>query len=64
MASSATDGGVTVCDRCLRASCWQGVFYCGNAQDAGTVEKTVQELMELGLEHPSYWETGEGEITK
>ena len=47
---------VTVCDSCLQASCWQGVFMCDNAQTAGTVEKTVAELTELALEHPDYWE--------
>ena len=47
---------VTVCDACQQASCWQGIFYCDDYQTAGTVDKTVAELTELGLEHPSYWE--------
>jgi hypothetical protein len=46
---------VTVCDHCLQASCWQGLFYCDDYQTAGTVEKTIEELTALGLEHPSYW---------
>lgn len=50
---------VTVCDKCLQASCWQGVFMCDDSQNAGTVEKTKYELKKLNLEHPSYW--GEGE---
>jgi hypothetical protein len=50
---------ITVCDKCLCASCWQGIFYCQHAwdKDAGTVEKTIEELRELGLESPDYWET-------
>jgi len=47
---------VTVCDHCLQASCWQGIFYCDEYQTAGTVEKTIEELRALNLEHPSYWE--------
>lgn len=48
---------ITVCDRCLRASCWQGLFMCDYARLAGTVQKTLEELKELNLEHPSYWKT-------
>lgn len=48
---------VTVCSACLRASCWQGIFYCDDYQIAGTVDKTVSELAELDREHPSYWIT-------
>jgi hypothetical protein len=46
---------VIVCNYCLQATCWQGKFFCDRFQTAGTVEKTVAELVELGLEHPSYW---------
>jgi hypothetical protein len=46
---------VTVCDACLKASCWQGEFMCDDARSAGTVEKTIKELKELNLEHYSYW---------
>jgi len=47
---------VTVCDRCLQASCWQGEFYCDEYKTAGTVEKPISELRALALEHPSYWQ--------
>lgn len=47
---------VTVCAACLRASCWQGKFYCDEYRAASTTEKTVSDLMVLGLEHASYWE--------
>ena len=30
---------VTVCDKCLKASCWQGVYMCNDTRNAGTVEK-------------------------
>lgn len=46
---------ITVCDKCLQASCWQGIFMCYESENAGTVEKTTKELEELGLEHGSYW---------
>jgi hypothetical protein len=46
---------VTVCDQCLRACCWQGIFYCDDYRNAGTVEKTLAELAALNLEHPHYW---------
>ena len=47
---------IVVCDKCLRASCWHGYFMCDDAKEAGIVEKTVDELKILNLEHPSYWE--------
>jgi hypothetical protein len=47
---------ITVCASCLRASCWQGEFYCEDYQTADIVEKTRAELAELGLEHPSWWD--------
>jgi len=50
---------ITVCDKCLKASCWQGLFMCDNARLAGTVQKTISELKELNLEHSSYWKTDE-----
>lgn len=43
---------VTVCDKCLMASCWRGVLMCDRAVNAGVVQKTVRELLALGLEHP------------
>lgn len=46
---------VTVCDKCLQASCWQGIFMCDEARTAGTVVKTVGELRELNLENEDYW---------
>jgi hypothetical protein len=46
---------VTVCSKCLRACCWQGEFMCDDARTAGTEELSIKELMELDLEHPSYW---------
>jgi len=49
---------VTVCDRCLQASCWQGEFMCDEARYAGTTTKTVAELRKLNLEHPDYWTKG------
>lgn len=49
------DDKITVCDRCLQASCWQGEFMCEDCWAAGTVEKTVADLRDLNREHPDYW---------
>jgi epoxyqueuosine reductase QueG len=46
---------ITVCDKCLRACCWQGILMCDEAQTAGTVKKTKLQLKELNLESPDYW---------
>ena len=48
---------ITVCDECLRASFWQGIFLCARAREAGTVRKTRMELETLNLESPSCWKT-------
>lgn len=48
---------ITVCDSCLRASCWQGVLYCDDYASAGTVKKTRAELAILERENPSYFKT-------
>ena len=47
---------VTVCDKCLRACCWQGYNMCIENKSAGVIEKSVDELKELNLEHPRFWE--------
>lgn len=47
---------ITVCNKCLTVSCWQGIFMCDEARSAGTVEKTKKELIDLGLEHLYYIE--------
>jgi hypothetical protein len=44
---------VTVCAECLTAACWHGVFMCAKAKGADTTTRTVRELNELALEHPS-----------
>lgn len=47
---------VTVCDKCLTASCWNGLFMCDQADIAGITQKTVAELRTLDREHPCYWD--------
>ena len=46
---------IAVCSACLQASCWNGVFYCDEYKSAAYVEKTVDELRALNLEHPDHW---------
>ena len=43
---------VTVCDHCLTASCWHGVFMCDMAQGAGTVNMRASTLRKLDMESP------------
>lgn len=50
---------VTVCDKCLTASCWHGIFMCNESGGAGTAEKTVDELDVMGLEHPDNYSRDE-----
>lgn len=57
-ANNATDvleRKVTVCDRCLQASCWQGVFMCDDAKAAGTREVSIVQLALLRHEASDYW---------
>ena len=46
---------VTICDECLKASCWQGIFMCDNAYTAGTMDLDVEYLKVRALEHPDWW---------
>lgn len=46
---------ITVCDKCLTASCWKGIFLCYESDHAGTTEKSYRELLCLDLEHPCYF---------
>jgi hypothetical protein len=48
---------ITVCDKCLMASCWQGIWMCDESRNAGIVQKPRAELVRLGREHPSYLKT-------
>lgn len=53
---------VTVCDNCLRASCWHGEFMCQNSKNAGTVDLPVSTLRALNLECSDYFTTQKGHI--
>ena len=54
---------ITVCDKCLQASCWQAIFMCEESRYAGVVSKPESELLKLKLEHPSYLKTDD-EVAK
>jgi hypothetical protein len=54
-AGKGLDRRVIVCDACLQASCFHGLFMCDQAREAGITVKTVRELQKLNLEHSSYW---------
>jgi len=61
MAGKRRERLITVCDACLRASCWHMVFPCEDYRTAGTAQKTTRELRKLNLEHPSYYSREEVE---
>lgn len=44
-----------VCDKCLKASCWHGEFFCDDYQTAGLLRASEAQLRLLGREHPSYF---------
>lgn len=46
---------VTVCDACLRASCWHLIFPCHKAATSGTKDVHASTLRKLAKEHPSYF---------
>jgi hypothetical protein len=46
---------VEVCDKCLKASCWYGEFWCEDSHSAGTKLMTVLELESKNLENSEYW---------
>ena len=46
---------IYVCDKCLQASCWAGIFMCWEAREAGLYRATRPQLRKLALEHESYW---------
>lgn len=55
------DDLITVCDKCLQASCWQGNFMCDESRTAGVLTKTRKELNELKKHMRAYprtdWQT-------
>jgi len=50
---------ITVCSECLTAACWHGEYMCDSSRYASTVEKTVDQLIELNKENlresPFHW---------
>jgi len=49
------DYWVTVCDKCLRASCWHFDLPCADYRNAGTVRKLASELRTMNLESHSHY---------
>lgn len=47
---------VTVCARCRRAACWQGVFMCDDAGSASTIDAPIEQLQAEAREDPSWWD--------
>jgi hypothetical protein len=46
---------VTVCGKCLQASCWAGEFMCEESREAGTTEMSIEKLRLLQYENPEWW---------
>lgn len=55
-AEEARGGGtvIYVCDKCLQASCWAGIFMCDESRDAGLYRARKCDLKRLGREHADY----------
>lgn len=45
---------IYVCDKCLKASCWAGIFMCDEAREAGLYRATRAQLRPLHREHEDY----------
>jgi carbon storage regulator len=52
---SKEDETITVCSKCLRASCWGGIYMCQEYLSASTAEMTIEQLRKLDLEDESWW---------
>lgn len=46
---------IYVCSECKRACCWYGEFMCDESRNASIVLADVNELEELNIESPDYW---------
>ena len=55
---------VTVCDKCLRASCWQGISMCEDARAAGIVRMQRSYLLSLSIENPDYLGKDQGNLSR
>lgn len=49
------DDKILVCSKCLRASCWYGVFMCDDAISAGLKLLSVRDCRKLNREHEDFW---------
>lgn len=50
---------IYVCDKCLQASCWAGIFMCAEAKNAGLFRAMKSDLRKLGREHECYMDREE-----
>jgi hypothetical protein len=46
---------IAVCDKCLKASCWHGIFLCDDSRGAGLLWKTSAQLRQINAEHSDYF---------
>ena len=44
-----------ICDKCLRACCWHGLFCCDEYKEAGLLQATEEQLRRLDREHSDYY---------
>ena len=47
---------VTVCNNCLCASCWKGIFMCDESDIAGITDLPIELLRKLRFEHSDYYD--------
>jgi hypothetical protein len=45
---------IYICDKCLRASCWAGIFMCWESQNAALYRVTKSQARRFKREHEDY----------
>lgn len=45
---------IYICDKCLKASCWLGLFMCWESRDAGLYRAHKRDVVRFALENPDY----------
>lgn len=50
---------IYICDKCLRACCWAGIFMCDESRNAGIYRAHKRDLIRFSREHSDYMEREE-----
>jgi len=58
-AEKNTGDSIAVCSSCFAHTCFMGEFYCEDYKTAGVTYRTAEQLDEIGVEHPSWYQKKE-----